>query len=77
MPAKQSGTVLKRKDTGNWQARYRDELGKQRGRGGFETKTAARDWLNEQLDQVVALRRGDAIPVSHRPRTVSGLLDTF
>src|SRR4051794_11085909 len=75
MPARQSGSVVKRGAT--WQARYRDESGAQRGEGGFATKTAAREWLNGKLDEVVALRRGDAIPVAHRPRTVSALLDIF
>lgn len=76
MPAKQHGTVVKR-GARSYQARWRDENGKQHGRGGFETRTAAREWLNAQIDEVQALRRGDAIPISHRPSTVSALLDTF
>ena len=60
MPAKQQGAIIKR-GTRSYQARWRDESGKQHGRGGFETRTAAREWLNEQIDEVHALRRGDAI----------------
>lgn len=76
MPARQHGVVVKR-GPGNWQARWRDENGAQRGRGGFDTKTAAREWLDNQLDEVLALRRGDLIPIAHRPQTVDELLDSF
>jgi integrase len=61
----------------NYQARWRDENGDQRGRGGFETKTAAREWLDAKLDEIQALRDGAAIPVSHRPTSVNALLDMF
>jgi integrase len=65
MPARQRGSVAKRGTT--WQARYYDAENLRRSRGGFETKTAAGDWLGRQLDEVEALRRGerpapDAIP---------------
>jgi integrase len=76
MPARQDGTVVKRGER-NYQARWRDEHGRQHGRGGFATRTEAREWLRDQLDEVHALRRGDAIPVSHRPTTVAALLDAF
>jgi hypothetical protein len=45
MPARQRGAVVKR-GPGNWQARYRDEDGQQRGQSGFETKSDARDSLD-------------------------------
>jgi integrase len=67
--------VVKRGRT--WQARYRDENGKQRGQGGFATKSAAADWLEQRAKEVLALRRGDLIPAGHRPQTVDSLLDTF
>src|SRR5919201_2905584 len=75
MPANQHGSVVKRGSC--WQARYRDEKGQQRGEGGFPTRTAARDWLDDRIKEVAALRRGDLIPVAHRPQTVTGLLDLF
>jgi hypothetical protein len=75
MPAKERGSVVKRGAT--WQARYRDEHGKQRGQGGFATKTAAADWLDDRTKDVLASRRGERIPVSHRPATVDALLGAF
>lgn len=75
MPSVQRGSVVKRGRT--WQARYRDENGRQRGQGGFATKTAAADWLEHRAKEVLAFRRGDLIPAGHRPQTVDALLDTF
>jgi integrase len=75
MPSVQRGSVSKRGRT--WQARYRDETGKQRGQGGFATKTAAAEWLEHRAKEVFAFRRGDLIPAGHRPQTVDTLLDTF
>lgn len=75
MPAKQRGAVIRRGQT--WQARYRDEHGNQRGQGGFPTRTAARDWVDQRMSEVAALRRGESIPVNHRPTTVNALLDEF
>jgi hypothetical protein len=66
MPAKQRGTVVKRGK--RWQARYRDEQGNQRGQGGFMSKTPAADWLEQRAKEVLALRRGERIPVTHRRR---------
>ena len=40
-------------------------------------KSEAWDWLSPRLHEIVALRRGDAIPVDHRPATVNELLDLF
>ncbi len=76
LPSVQRGTVVKR-GTRSYQARWRDENDRQHGRGGFETRTAARKWLDDKVEEVVALRRGDSIPVSHRPATVDELLDVF
>lgn len=76
MPARQRGTTVKR-GPGSWQARYTDEDGKQRGRGGFASKTAARDWLDDKLREVEKLRRGEMLPASDRPETVDELLDVF
>ena len=75
MPAKQRGSAVKRGTT--WQVRYRDENGAQRGQGGFPTRTAALDWLDTRMNEVLAFRRGDLIPTAHRPQTVDALLDAF
>jgi hypothetical protein len=75
MPAKQRGSVVKRGKL--WQARWRDENGEQRGEGGFPSRTAARDWLDDRIDEVSALRRGDLLPTRDRPATIETLLDLF
>jgi integrase len=75
MPARQRGSVVKRGTV--WQARWRAENGEQRGEGGFETRTAARDWLDDRIEEVLALRRGDHLPTRDRPATVETLLDLF
>lgn len=75
MPAKQAGSVVKRGR--KWAARWYDETGARRFQGGFETKTAARAWLDDQVKEVLALRRGDLLPTRDRPATVDVLLDVF
>jgi integrase len=77
MPAKQRGTVIKR-GPGNWQARYRDEDGQQRGQSGFDTKTEAREWLDGKLPEVAALRRGEMAALRRRtPPTLGELVEEF
>jgi integrase len=74
MPANQRGSVVKR---GNrWQARWYDENGARKSQGGFESKTAARDWVDGKAKEVLALRRGDIVAPGTLP-TVDELLDTF
>ncbi len=74
MPTNQRGSVVKR---GNrWQARWYDETGKRRAQGGFETKSAAREWVDGKTDEVFALRRGDLAPVTER-LTVRELVARF
>jgi integrase len=75
MPAEQRGSVIKRGR--RWAVRYYDEYGRRRFQGGFQTKTAARAFAARKADEVVALRRGDALPAEHRPQTVATLLDGF
>jgi integrase len=75
MPARQRGNVRKR--GASWFARYYDEEGRRRERGGFATKTEARDWLEPKVDEVEALRRGELMPTAERPCTVDALLDLF
>lgn len=76
MPAKQQGRVEKL-PSGRWSARWYDENGIRQRQGGFETKTAAREWLDHKIDEVLALRRGDLIASADRPETVDLLLDLF
>jgi integrase len=75
MPSTQRGSVDK--VGGRWRARWYDEQGCRHARGGFPTKSAARDWLAGKVDEVSALRRGEAIPASERSQTVDSLLDVF
>jgi integrase len=76
MPAKQHGRV-ERLPSSRWSARWYDENGKRQRQGGFETKSAARGWLDNKINEVLALRRGDLIPSTDRPETVDLLLDLF
>jgi integrase len=57
MPSVQRGSVVKR---GNrWGARWYDENGPRRFQGGFETRSAARRFVDSKVEEVAALRRGD------------------
>jgi integrase len=79
MPARQRGFARKR---GNgWLAGWYED-GRQRTRGGFETRTAALDYANEKAERVVAraaaLRFGDEPPVeAPQIGTVQELVDAF
>jgi integrase len=74
MPSVQRGSVVKR---GNrWQARYYDETGTRRAQGGFDTRSAAREWVDDKAKGVAALRRGD-LPSPGTLPTVHVLIDTF
>jgi integrase len=74
MPSTQRGSVVKRGT--RWGARWYDEQGERRFRGGFETKSAAREWLDDKVDEVEALRRGERPRPAEIP-TVSVLIDSF
>ena len=76
MPSVRRGQLYKR--YGTWHARLYDAEGNRRDKGGFDTKTAAGDWLGDKLEEVAALR-GGASPVRavQRPQTVDALLDLF
>lgn len=66
MPSVQSGQVVKR--SSRWGARWYDQDGVRRFRGGFETKSAAREWVDAKVKGVSALRRGD--PVALKRQTI-------
>jgi integrase len=74
MPARQRGSVARRGTT--WQARYYDAENLRRSRGGFETKTAAGDWLDRQLEEVEALRIGER-PAPDTIPTVADLVSGY
>jgi integrase len=61
MPAIQRGTLRKRDKS--WLARYYDENGARRERGGFATKSEAGEWLGAKVRSVEALRRGEVSAV--------------
>jgi integrase len=76
MPARQRGSTVKRGKT--WAARWRDETGEAKFRGGFDTKTAARNWLERKIDEVEALRRGDPAATRRQDMpTLSTLVDEY
>jgi integrase len=60
-----------------WRSCWIDEHGNRQRQGGFHTEREALDHADKQLDEVLALRRGERLPVSHRPATVDALLDVF
>ncbi len=76
MPKQQTGAIVKRSQR-NYGARFYDEAGVRQYQGGFSTATAASTWLRVKVDEISALRRGEAIPASERSQTVDGLLDVF
>jgi integrase len=77
VPSVQRGTVQKRA-SGKWAARWRDEHGKARLRGGFDTRTEALEHLGNVLPTVSALRRGDVAAIRRRQMpTLAELVDEF
>ena len=77
MPAKQRGRVEKLR-SGRWSARWYDEAGVRQRQGGFETKSAAADWLARELEQVEALRNGDVAAIRRQTMpTVTELVAAY
>jgi integrase len=78
MPARQRGFARKRGST--WLATWR-ENGRERSRGGFETRTAALDYANGKAEQAIALRNairyGDRLPATESIGTVAELVEAF
>lgn len=74
MPSKQRGSVVKRGS--RWGARWYDEIGVRRFQGGFATKSEAREWVDNKVDDVEKVRRGDCPRLSEIP-TVDELVDSF
>ena len=76
MPSVQRGNV--RRHGTKWQARYYDENGVRRQRAGFATKSAAWEWLEQQVDEVGRLRRGEPAAVRRRMMpTLQELVDEY
>src|SRR5687767_4900532 len=64
MPSVQQGGVSRH---GNgWRATYYDDNGNRHRKGGFETKSAGREWVNGKVEEVAALRRGDPATIRRR-----------
>lgn len=78
MPAAQNGRVDRPPSESSWRARWSDEHGKQRSKRGFETKTLARKFVNEEVKRVEKLRRGERVVLaSHEVPTLQQLVDEF
>lgn len=59
-------------------ARWYDDTGARKSRAGFETKTAARDWLDGEINTVAALRSGDVAATRRQDMpTLSVLVDEY
>jgi integrase len=74
MPSVQRGQAFRKGSA--WAARWYDENGARRFQGGFETKSEAREWVDDKVEEVAALRRGD-LPKPGTLPTVAELVDTF
>ena len=76
MPARQRGWTRQRGKT--WAAGWRDENGDEQFKGGFATKTDARDYAERQADEVDALRRGEEGALRRREMlTLSALVEEY
>jgi hypothetical protein len=75
MPARQRGSVEKLATS--WGVRFVDESGVRRRQSGFATKTAARRWLDQKVNEVEALRRGDCTTRSRESLTLSEAIARF
>ena len=75
MATRQRGRIEKL-PSGRWSVRWYDEDGVRQRQGGFETKSAAGEWLERKLDEVAALRRGDRPSLVEIP-TVTELVASF
>ncbi|MEJ7567967.1 MAG: site-specific integrase [Gaiellaceae bacterium] len=74
MPSVQRGSVVKRGR--GWAARWYDAEDTRRFKGGFATKSDAREWVDGQVKGVAALRRGDLLRPDQIP-TVDVLVVGF
>ena len=77
MPSSQRGQVWKRGPK-NYGARWYDENGVRRYRGGFSTRSAAREWVDDHTKDVTALRHGEVPAVRRQTMpTLSELVTEF
>jgi integrase len=74
MPAEQRGTTVKL--SSSWGVRWVDEHGRRHRQAGFVSKTKARAWLDDKVDEVAEIKRGVRIAPKERP-TVRELVDLF
>jgi integrase len=74
--AKQRGSVIRRAN--GWGVRYYNEQGERKRQGGFDTKSEAREWMDEKAKEVAALRRGDPSALRRREMpTLGELVDEY
>ena len=72
MPSTQRGSTVKRGE--KWAARWYDEHDHRRFAGGFETKSAARLFVDRKVEEAAALRRGDPSALRRRAMPTLGEL---
>jgi hypothetical protein len=76
MPSVQRGSVDK--VGSKWRARWYDESDTRRSQGGFDTRSAARAFVDRKVDEVTALRRGDPSALRRRQMpTLGQLVDEY
>jgi integrase len=76
MPSVQRGSVDK--IGAKWRARWYDENDKRRAQGGFDTRSAARAFVDGKVDEVAAIRRGDPSALRRRSMpTLGELVDEY
>jgi integrase len=76
VPSVQRGSVVKRGRS--WASRWYDETGARQFKGGFATKSEAREYVDRRVDDVVALRRGDVRALRRQQMpTLGQLVDEY
>jgi integrase len=76
MPSVQRGSVVRHGS--GWSARYYDEHGNRRRKGGFQTRSVALEWLGRKLSAVDALRNGDIAATRRQDMlTLQALVDEY
>jgi integrase len=76
MAAKQQGSLYRLKD-GSFGIRFRDETGAQKRLSSWKTERAATKALDDKLEEIAKLRRGETIHRYVEPPTLDELVDEF
>ena len=76
MPSVQRGSVVRHGS--GWSARFYDEHGGRRRKGGFKSRSDALEWLGRKLTEVEALRNGDVSATRRQQMpTLAELVDEY